>query len=186
MGIPPAPRGMPQIEVTFDIDANGIINVTAQDKGTGKEQSITITSSTKLTDEEIEKAVKEAEMNAEADKKKQEEIEVRNNADSMIYTAEKTINEEEIKDKVSDDERTNIERLVGELRELISGDDIPAIKEKTDELTKVVQDIGARIYQEAAAAQQAAQDAAGADPNAGAGPQDDDDGTIDAEFEEKK
>ncbi len=189
VGIPPAPRGMPQIEVTFDIDANGIINVTAQDKGTGKEQSITITSSTKLTDEEIEKAVKEAEMNAEADKKKQEEIEVRNNADSMIYTAEKTINEEEIKDKVSDDERSNIERLVAELRELISGDDIAAIKEKTDELTKVVQDIGARIYQEAAAAQQAAQGAAGgagADPNAGAGPQDDDDGTIDAEFEEKK
>ena len=189
VGIPPAPRGMPQIEVTFDIDANGIINVTAQDKGTGKEQSITITSSTKLTDEEIEKAVKEAEMNAEADKKKQEEIEVRNNADSMIYTAEKTINEEEIKDKVSDDERSNIEKLVAELRELISGDDIVAIKEKTDELTKVVQDIGARIYQEAAAAQQAAQGAAGAtgaDPNAGAGPQDDDDGTIDAEFEEKK
>ncbi|MBO7712932.1 MAG: Hsp70 family protein, partial [Methanobrevibacter sp.] len=121
--------------------------------------------------------------------KKQEEIEVRNNADSMIYTAEKTINEEEIKDKVSDDERSNIERLVAELRELISGDDIAAIKEKTDELTKVVQDIGARIYQEAAAAQQAAQGAAGgagADPNAGAGPQDDDDGTIDAEFEEKK
>ncbi|MBO7158676.1 MAG: Hsp70 family protein, partial [Methanobrevibacter sp.] len=101
----------------------------------------------------------------------------------------KTINEEEIKDKVSDDERSNIERLVAELRELISGDDIAAIKEKTDELTKVVQDIGARIYQEAAAAQQAAQDAAGAagaDPNAGAGPKDDDDGTIDAEFEEKK
>ena len=126
-------------------------------------------------------------MNAEADKKKQEEIEVRNNADSMIYTAEKTINEDEIKDKVSDEERSNIEKLVAELRELISGDDITAIKEKTDELTKVVQEIGARIYQEAAAAQQAAQGAAGAagaDPNAGQGP-DDDDGTIDAEFEEK-
>ena len=93
VGIPPAPRGMPQIEVTFDIDANGIINVSAQDKGTGKEQSITITSSTKLSDEEIEKAVKEAEMNAEADKKKTEEIEVRNNADSIIYTSEKTLDE---------------------------------------------------------------------------------------------
>ena len=105
----------------------------------------------------------------------------------MIYTAEKTINEDEIKDKVSDEERSNIEKLVAELRELISGDDIPAIKEKTDELTKVVQDIGARIYQEAAAAQQAAQGAAGAagaDPNAGQAPNDDD-GTIDAEFEEK-
>ena len=187
VGIPPAPRGMPQIEVTFDIDANGIINVSAQDKGTGKEQSITITSSTKLSDEEIEKAVKEAEMNAEADKKKTEEIEVRNNADSIIYTSEKTL--DELGDKVTADEKSSVEEKVAELRELISGDDIAAIKEKTDELTKVVQDIGARIYQEAAAAQQAAQGAAGgagADPNAGAGPQDDDDGTIDAEFEEKK
>lgn len=183
---------MPQIEVTFDIDANGIINVSAQDKGTGKEQSITITSSTKLSDEEIEKAVKEAEMNAEADKKKQEEIEVRNNADSMIYTAEKTINEKEMQDKVQDDEKESIEKLVTELRELISGDDLEAIKSKTEELSDVVQKIGARIYQEAAAAQQAAQGADpnagagfGADPNAGAGPEDDD-GTIDAEFEEKK
>lgn len=193
VGIPPAPRGMPQIEVTFDIDANGIINVSAKDKGTGKEQSITITSSTKLSDEEIERAVKEAEMNAEADKKKQEEIEIRNNADSMIYTAEKTINEKEMQDKVKADEKENIEKLVAELRELISGEDLEAIKSKTDELSEVVQQIGARIYQEAAAAQQAAQ--GGADPNADAGfgadsnagaTQDEDDGTIDAEFEEKK
>ena len=93
VGIPPAPRGVPQIEVTFDIDANGIINVTAKDKGTGKEQAITITSSTKLSDEEIEQKVKEAEMNAEADAKRQEEIEIRNNADSLIYTSEKTLDE---------------------------------------------------------------------------------------------
>ena len=99
VGIPPAPRGVPQIEVTFDIDANGIINVTAKDKGTGKEQAITITSSTKLSDEEIEQKVKEAEMNAEADAKRQEEIEIRNNADSLIYTSEKTL--DELKDKVS-------------------------------------------------------------------------------------
>ncbi len=124
VGIPPAPRGMPQIEVTFDIDANGIINVSAQDKGTGKEQSITITSSTKLSDEEIEKAVKEAEMNAEADKKKTEEIEVRNNADSMIYTSEKTL--DELGDKVTADEKSSVEEKVAELRELISGDDIAA------------------------------------------------------------
>ena len=103
VGIPPAPRGVPQIEVTFDIDANGIINVSAKDKGTGKEQAITITSSTKLSDEEIEQKIKEAEMNAEADKQKQEEIEVRNNADSLIYTSEKAL--EELKDKVSDDEK---------------------------------------------------------------------------------
>ncbi len=180
VGIPPAPRGMPQIEVTFDIDANGIINVSAQDKGTGKEQSITITSSTKLSDEEIEKAVKEAEMNAEADKKKTEEIEVRNNADSIIYTSEKTL--EELGDKVTADEKSSVEEKVAELRELISGDDIAAIKEKTDDLSKVVQDIGARIYQQAAAEQQAAQQAqdAGADNSSN-----DDDGTIDAEFEEK-
>ena len=180
VGIPPAPRGMPQIEVTFDIDANGIINVSAQDKGTGKEQSITITSSTKLSDEEIEKAVKEAEMNAEADKKKTEEIEIRNNADSMIYTSEKTL--DELGDKVTADEKSSVEEKVAELRELISGDDIAAIKEKTDDLSKVVQDIGARIYQQAAAEQQAAQQAqdAGADNSSN-----DDDGTIDAEFEEK-
>lgn len=185
VGIPPAPRGVPQIEVTFDIDANGIINVSAKDQGTGKEQAITITSSTKLSDEEIEQKVKEAEMNAEADKKKQEEIEVRNNADSMIYTAEKTT--EELKDQISDDEKSNIEKLVGELRELITGDDIAAIKEKTEELTKVVQEIGAKIYQQAEAAQQAAGQA-GQDPNAGAGQapnNDDDDDTIDADYKVK-
>lgn len=127
VGIPPAPRGVPQIEVTFDIDANGIINVSAKDKGTGKEQAITITSSTKLSDEEIEQKIKEAEMNAEADKQKQEEIEVRNNADSLIYTSEKAL--EELKDKVSDDEKEKVEKLVGELRDLVAGDDIAAIKE---------------------------------------------------------
>ena len=115
VGIPPAPRGVPQIEVTFDIDANGIINVTAKDKGTGKEQAITITSSTKLSDEEIEQKIKEAEMNAEADAKRQEEIEIRNNADSLIYTSEKTL--DELKDQVSEDEKTKVEGLVAELRE---------------------------------------------------------------------
>jgi molecular chaperone DnaK len=175
---------MPQIEVTFDIDANGIINVSAKDMGTGKEQAITITASTKLSDDEIDQKVKEAEMNAEEDKKKQEEIEVRNNADSMIYTSEKTV--EDLKDKISEDEKSNIEKLVGELREAIGGDDIGIIKEKTDELTKIVQEIGAKIYQEAQAAQQAQQAADGQtnpdqDPNAN---QDDD--TIDADYEVKK
>ncbi|MDR0900689.1 MAG: molecular chaperone DnaK [Methanobrevibacter sp.] len=186
VGIPAAPRGVPQIEVTFDIDANGIINVSAKDMGTGKEQAITITASTKLSDEEIDQKVKEAEMHADEDKKKQEEIEVRNNADSMIYTAEKTL--EELKDKISDDEKSNIENLVKELRELIPGDDIAAIKEKTEELTKVVQEIGAKIYQEAQQAQQAQQGqgadptgAAGQDPNAS-----EDDDTIDADYEVKK
>jgi len=180
VGIPPAPRGIPQIEVTFDIDANGIINVTAKDKGTGKEQAITITSSTKLSDEEIEQKIKEAEMNAEADAKRQEEIEIRNNADSLIYTSEKTL--DELKDQVSEDEKTKVEGLVAELRELIAGDDIAAIKEKSDELSNVVQEIGAKIYQQAQAEAQAQQQA-GADPNAGA--KDDDDDTIDADYEVK-
>ena len=180
VGIPPAPRGVPQIEVTFDIDANGIINVTAKDKGTGKEQAITITSSTKLSDEEIEEKIKEAEMNAEADAKRQEEIEIRNNADSLIYTSEKTL--DELKDQVSEDEKTKVEGLVAELRELIAGDDVDAIKAKSDELSNVVQEIGAKIYQQAQAEAQAQQQA-GADPNAGANDGDDD--TIDADYEVK-
>ncbi|MCQ2971147.1 MAG: molecular chaperone DnaK [archaeon] len=180
VGIPPAPRGVPQIEVTFDIDANGIINVTAKDKGTGKEQAITITSSTKLSDEEIEQKIKEAEMNAEADAKRQEEIEIRNNADSLIYTSEKTL--DDLKDQVSEDEKTKVEDLVKELRELIAGDDVDAIKAKSDELSNVVQEIGAKIYQQAQAEAQAQQQA-GADPNAGA--QDKDDDTIDADYEVK-
>ena len=182
VGIPPAPRGVPQIEVTFDIDANGIINVTAKDKGTGKEQAITITSSTKLSDEEIEQKIKEAEMNAEADAKRQEEIEIRNNADSLIYTSEKTL--DELKDQVSEEEKTKVEGLVAELRELIAGDDVAAIKEKSDELSNVVQEIGAKIYQQAQAEAQAQQQQAGADPNAGAQDNNDDD-TIDADYEVK-
>jgi molecular chaperone DnaK len=184
VGIPPAPRGVPQIEVTFDIDANGIMNVSAKDMGTGKEQAITITASTKLSKEEIDQKVKDAEMHAEEDKKKQEEIEVRNNADSMIYTSEKTL--EELGDKVPGDKKENVEKLVGELRELVTGDDIAAIKEKTEELTKVVQEIGATIYQQAQQeqAQQQAQGQAGAEqgnPNDAA-----DDDTIDADYEVKK
>lgn len=184
VGIPPAPRGVPQIEVTFDIDANGIINVSAKDKGTGKEQAITITSSTKLSDEEIEQKVKEAEMNAEADKAKQEEIQVRNDADSMIYTAEKTL--EDLKDQVGEEDKTNIENLVKDLREVVAGDDLGQIKEKTEALTKAVQEVGAKIYQQAEAAQQAAgqQQGAGQDPNAGAeqAQKDADDDTIDADY----
>ena len=184
LGIPPAPRGMPQIEVTFDIDANGILNVTAKDLGTGKEQAITITAPNKLSEDEINEKVKEAEMHAEDDKKKQEEIEVRNNADSMIYTAEKTL--DELKDKISEDEKTEIENLVSELREQISSDDIPAIKEKTETLTNKVQEIGAKIYQEAAAAQQAAQEQqATQDQNNDTSSKTGDDDTIDADYKVK-
>jgi Molecular chaperone len=184
VGIPPAPRGMPQIEVTFDIDANGIMNVSAKDMGTGKEQAITITASTKLSQDEIDQKIKDAEMHAEEDKKRQEEIQVRNDADSMIYTSEKTL--EELGDKVDKDQKEKIEALVKELRDLTGGDDIAAIKSKTEELTKVVQEVGAKIYQEAQQAQQAQQqaqqDAAGAQGNQQGG----NDDTIDADYEVKK
>ena len=134
-----------------------------------------------MSDEEIEQKIKEAEMNAEADAKRQEEIEIRNNADSLIYTSEKTL--DELKDKVSEEEKTKVEGLVAELRELIAGDDVAAIKEKSDELSNVVQEIGAKIYQQAQAEAQAQQQA-GADPNAGAQDNNDDD-TIDADYEVK-
>ena len=181
VGIPPAPRGIPQIEVSFDIDANGIINVSAKDMGTGKEQRITITAPNKLSKEEIDKKVKEAEQHAEEDKKRQEEIEIRNNADSMIYTSEKTL--EELGDKVDADKKTRIEELVKELKEVITGQDLDAIKTKTDELTKVVQEVGAAIYQEAQQAQQEAQNAQ--EPQSEEKEKDQDE-TIDADYEVKK
>lgn len=185
VGIPPAPRGMPQIEVTFDIDANGIMNVSAKDMGTGKEQKVTITAPNKLSKDEIDQKVKEAEAHADEDKKKQEEIEIRNNADSMIYTTEKTL--EELGDKVNADQKTKVEELVKELRELIGGDDLGAIKAKTEELTKEVQEIGAAIYQQAQqeqAQQQAGQESQ--DQQTGdKGPADGDE-TVDADYEVKK
>ncbi len=183
VGIPPAPRGIPQIEVTFDIDANGIINVSAKDMGTGKEQRITITAPNKLSKDEIDKKVKEAEQHAEEDKKRQEEIEIRNNADSMIYTSEKTL--EELGEKVEADKKSKIEELVKELKELISGQDLDAIKSKTDELSKVIQEIGAAIYQEAQQAQ-AQQEAQGEAKEQDNGSTKDNDETIDADYEVKK
>ena len=187
VGIPPAPRGIPQIEVSFDIDANGIINVSAKDMGTGKEQRITITAPNKLSKEEIERKVKEAEQHAEEDKKRQEEIEIRNNADSMIYTSEKTL--EELGDKVDADKKSKIEDLIKELRELIAGDNLDSIKSKTDELTKIVQEIGAAIYQEAQQAQQAQQEAqeeAQGKSEETEKDNKDNDETIDADYEVKK
>jgi len=181
VGIPPAPRGMPQIEVTFDIDANGIMNVSAKDMGTGKEQRVTITAPNKLSKDEIDQKVKEAEAHAEEDKKKQEEIEIRNNADSMIYTSEKTI--DELGDKLNPDQKSKIEELVKELRELIGGDDLAAIKSKTEELTKAVQEVGAAIYQQAQ--QEQAQQQAQNDQQAGQDTKGDDD-TVDADYEVKK
>ncbi len=165
-GIAPARRGVPQIEVTFDIDANGIVNVSAKDLGTGKEQHITITSSSNMSKEDIEKAVKEAEQFAAQDKKLKEEVETRNQADQMVYQSEKLVKENG--DKMSEQEKTEINAKIDALKEALKGDDINLIKSRQEELTKQLNDISVRLYQEAAAAQQAAQ--GGADPAQGAAP----------------
>lgn len=144
-GIAPAMRGIPQIEVTFDIDANGIVNVSAKDLGTGKEQKITITASSNLTEEEIDKKVKEAEMHAEEDKKKKENIETKNNADTIIYQTEKTL--KELEGKIDDSEKAEIEGKLEALREVSKGDDIEAIKTKTDELQQAFYKISEKLYQ---------------------------------------
>jgi len=154
-GIPPAPRGVPQIEVTFDIDADGILNVSAKDLATGKEQRITITASTKLSENEKERMVGEAEEFAEQDKKRKEDAEVRNNADSLIYTAEKT--KKDLSDKLAKDQVERIDKAVAELRETLSGKDTEKIKAKSESLAKVLQEVGTAVYQQAAAARGAEQ-----------------------------
>ncbi|HOL07640.1 MAG TPA: Hsp70 family protein, partial [Methanomassiliicoccaceae archaeon] len=148
-GIPPAPRGVPKIEVTFDIDANGIINVSAKDLGTGKETKITITASTKLSQEEIDKMVKEAEQFAEEDKKKKEKVELMNQADTLLYTSTKTL--EDLGDKVTAEEKDKINKAAEELREAMKAEDIDAVKGKVEALTKELAAVSTRIYQEAAA-----------------------------------
>ena len=146
-GIAPAPRGVPQIEVTFDIDANGIVNVSAKDLGTGAEQKITITASTNLSDADIDKAVKEAEQYAAEDKKKKEGIEVRNQADTLVYQTEKTM--EELKDKISDDEKAKITAECDKVKEALKGTDTDAIKSATESLQKVFYEISQKLYQQA-------------------------------------
>ena len=145
-GIPPAPRGVPQIEVTFDIDVNGILNAAAKDLATGNQQKITITASTKLSGAEKERMIKEAEQFAEQDKMKKEEAEVRNNADSLIYTAEKT--KTDLKDKLGKDNVEKIDKRISELKEALGGKEVSKIKEKTDELASALQQIGATVYQQ--------------------------------------
>jgi molecular chaperone DnaK len=149
--LPPAPRGVPQIEVTFDIDANGILNVTAKDLGTGKQAKITITASTKLSKEEKERLVKEAEQFAEQDKKKREETELRNNADSLIYTAERT--KKDLADKLTQDQTSKIDTAVAALKDALASSNVSQVKAKTDELQKTLQEVGTVIYQQAAAEQ---------------------------------
>ena len=186
-GILPAPRGIPQIEVAFDIDVDGILNVAAKDLGTGKEQSIRITGSTKLSDEEITRMKKEAEEHGEEDKKRKEKVEIRNNGDSLAHAAQKTL--EELKDKISDDDKKNIEDCLKDLREALAGDDTDKIKEKTDKLTEALQKASTAIYQQAA--QQAAQQqqaTGGQDQKqdeSWSGHPDDEDKTIDADYKVK-
>ena len=176
--IPPAPRNVPQIEVTFDIDKNGIVNVRAKDLGTGKEQTITIKSSSGLTDEEIERMVKDAEANAEADKKRKEEVDLRNEVDQLIFTVDKTLNE--IEGKVDAEEVKKAETARDELKAAVEANDLEAMKAKRDALNEVVQNLSVKLYEQAAAASQAAQGAAGAE-QASSQPQD---GVVDADFEE--
>ena len=167
-GIAPAPRGIPQIEVTFDIDANGIVHVSAKDLGTGKEQSITITASTNMSKDDIDKAVKEAEQYAAEDKKRRDEVDLRNGADQMVYQTEKTI--ADLGDKLTEEEKADVQSGVDALKEALKGEDIELIKSAQDELQKKVYAISEKVYkaaQEAAAAQQGADGAAqeNSDPN---------------------
>ncbi|MBS5925638.1 MAG: molecular chaperone DnaK [Clostridium sp.] len=181
-GIAPAPRGIPQIEVTFDIDANGIVKVSAVDKGTGKEANITITASTNLSDDEVDRAVKEAEKFAEEDKKRKEKIEVHNNADQVVYQTEKTLNE--LGDKVSAEDKAKIEAKLEEVKKIKDGEDLEAIKKAMDELTQEFYAVSSKIYADANANGAAG---AGFDPNnmggnPGAGAAPHDDNVVDADF----
>lgn len=176
--IPPAPRGIPQIEVTFDIDKNGIVNVSAKDLGTGKEQTITIKSSSGLTDEEIDRMVKEAEANAEADKKRREEADLRNEVDQLVFQTDKVL--ADLKDKVSEEEVKKAEAARDELKAAIEANDLDQMKAKRDALNEIVQNLTVKLYEQAAAQAQAAQGdgQAQADTNASG------DDVVDAEFEE--
>ncbi len=179
--IPPAPRGIPQIEVTFDIDANGIVNVKAKDLGTGKEQAITITASTNLSDEEIDKMMKEAEANKEADEKKKALADAKNEAEQMVFATEKAI--KELGDKVDKKEKEEAEKLVADLKKELEGDDAEKIKAATEKLNEKAMALGAKVYEEANKASQAkAEEESKKDKkNKKDGPE-----VVDAEFEEKK
>jgi len=179
-GIAPAPRGVPQIEVTFDIDANGIVHVSAKDLGTGKEQNISITASTNMSKDDIEKAVKEAEQFAEEDKKRKEAVDIKNNADNLVFQCEKAM--ADFGDKVSAEDKNAIQPKIDALKEACKGDDTADIKAKTDELSKAIQDLSTKIYQQAGGAAQGQPDMnMGADAgNAGSA----DDDVVDANFTE--
>ena len=177
--IPPAPRGMPQIEVTFDIDANGIVNVSAKDKATGKEQQIRIQASGGLSDEDIERMVKEAEENAESDKKKRELVDTRNQADSLINETEKNIKEHV--DKVDSADKNKIEEDIESLKKVKDGDDIEVIKSTTETLVQSSLKLGEAIYKQSPQGQTPQPDPSGAEPSSD---KKNDDKVVDADFEE--
>ncbi len=179
IGIPPAPRGIPQVEVTFDIDANGIVNVSAKDMGTGKEQSIKITASSGLSEEEIDNLVKDAETHAEEDKKKRELVDARNNADSLIYSTEKAI--QEAGDKIDESTKSDINKVIEDLKKAMETDNSEEIKRLTDELTQASHKLAESMYAQASA--QSQEGAEGAEP---AGDSKKDDDVVDADFEEVK
>ncbi len=180
-GIPPAPRGIPQIEVTFDIDANGILNVSAKDLATSKENKITIAASTKLSKDQKEKMVHEAEEFADQDKKRKEEVELRNTAESMLYTADKT--KDELKDKITKEQVETIDKAAGVLRGALSGKEPEKIKSASDDLSRILQKIGAEIYQKVTAQKPGETAPPGAAPEASPGKNDN---VVDAEFREVK
>ena len=186
-GILPSPRGIPQIEVTFDIDVDGILNVNAKDLGTNKEQSIRITGSTKLSDQEIDNMKKEAEEHEEEDKKRKEKVEIRNNGDALVHSTQKTLNE--LKDKFSDEDKQAIQDGLKELRNALSGDDIDKIKEKTDKLTQILQKASMAVYQKAAQQQKQTQgdhNQSSSEDEAWSGHPSEDDKTINADYKVKK
>ena len=179
-GIPPSPRGVPQIEVTFDIDANGILSVTAKDKGSGKEQSISITGASTLSDNEVEKMVKDAETNATADKEKRDRIDIKNQAETLVYQTEKQL--EELGDKVDNDAKSKVEGMRVKLKEATEKDDYECLKRLVDDLQSELYSLGASVSQQANAAAQAADGSAPDSNNSNEG----NDDVIDAEFTETK
>jgi molecular chaperone DnaK len=181
--IPTAPRGVPQIEVTFDLDANGILHVSAKDMGTGKEQSIRITASSGLSEEEIENMKKDAELHAEEDKKRKEMVEAKNNADSMIHMTEKTLGE--LGDKVDAETKANVEREIEKTKKALESDDLDTIKSATEALTQASHKLAELMYAQASQNQGATAGAAGADAGKASSDNDDDD-VVDADFEEVK
>jgi molecular chaperone DnaK len=171
--IPPAPRGVPQIEVTFDIDANGIVNVSATDKGTGKSQKITITSSSGLSDAEVEQMMKDAELHAEEDRKRKELVEARNNADQLVYTTEKTL--KDLGDKVDASEVEKANEAKDKVKKALESDNLEEINASVEELTQIVQQLSVKLYEQAAQEQQGAEGAESGAPKK--------DNVVDADYE---